>query len=131
MIQQTVVAGFVMGLVASGAWYWWLMAGLEEATARNLLLLLMVFLENVHVFNCRSERQSAFRVPLRNNWILMFGVLAAQGIHILALYVPLTQDILHVAPVTFVDWGSLLLLASTILVTMELFKVIKRKIVNR
>ena len=117
--------------MASGAWYWWLSAGLEEAATRNLLLLLMVFLENVHVFNCRSERQSAFRVPLRNNWILMFGVLAAQSIHILALYVPLTQDILHVAPVTFVDWGSLLLLASTILVTMELFKVIKRKIVNR
>ena len=127
MIQQTLVAGCVMGVVASGVWYWCLMSGWEEAEARNLLLLLMVFLENVHVFNCRSERYSAFQIPLRSNWILLFGVVAVQGIHILALYVPVTQDILNVSPVTLGNWGSLLLLASTILVAMEIFKAIKRR----
>jgi hypothetical protein len=55
---------------------------MEEASARNCVLLLMVLLQNVHVFNCRSESTSAFRVPLHRNWILIFGVLAAQGIHI-------------------------------------------------
>ena len=125
MIQQTVVAGLVMGLIASGAWYWWLKSGWDESEARNLLLLLMVFLENVHVFNCRSERRSAFRVLLRNNWILIFGVLAAQGIHILGMYIPVTQNVLHVSPVTLADWGSLLLLASAILIAMEIFKMVK------
>lgn len=128
MIEQTVVSGVGMGFVASGAWYWWLTSGLEEAEARNLLLLLMVFLQNVHVFNCRSERSSAFQIPLRNNWILMFGVFAAQGIHILSLYIPVTQDILDVSPVTFGDWGSIFLLASTILVAMEVFKAINLRI---
>lgn len=126
MIQQTIVSGLAMGIVAFAAWYWWLSMGMEEGKARNLLLLLMVFLENVHVFNCRSERRSAFKIPLSNNWILIFGVLAAQGIHILAMYVPMTQSVLHVAPVSLEEWGTLLLLASTILFTMEIFKIIKK-----
>lgn len=116
-----------MGLVGFSAWYWWLSMGVEEGQARNLLLLLMVFLENVHVFNCRSERRSAFKIPLRNNWILIFGVLAAQGIHILAMHVPLTQSVLKVAPVSLEEWGTLLLLASTILLTMEFFKMVKKR----
>lgn len=127
MIQPTIVSGLAMGMVAFAAWYWWLSIGVEEGQARNLLLLLMVFLENVHVFNCRSERHSAFKIPLSNNWILIFGVLAAQGIHILAMYMPSTQYVLKVAPVSLEEWGTLLLLASTILVTMEIFKIIKKR----
>lgn len=125
MIEQTLVAGLVIGVVASAAWHWWLQLGWEETAARNLLLLLMVFLENFHVFNCRSERLSAFHVPLRNNWILIFGVLAAQGIHILALYLPVTQHELNVSPVSLSKWLWLLLLASSILIAMEAFKAIK------
>ena len=130
MVQQTIVSGLVMGLVAFAAWSWWLNAGVEEGQARNLLLLLMVFLENVHVFNCRSERRSAFKIPLRNNRILMFGVFAAQGIHILSMYVPFTQHALKVAPVSLEEWGGLLLLASIILIAMEIFKMVKRQIAN-
>jgi len=126
MIQQTVMSGLVMALIAFGAWYWWLNLGMDEAKARNLLLLLMVFLENVHVFNCWSERRLTFSIPLRNNWLLILGVAAAQGIHILSMYLPVTQNILHVAPVTFDEWMTLLLLASTILVTMEIFKLAKK-----
>lgn len=130
MIHQTLVSGLAMGVVAFAAWYWWLSMGVEEAQARNLLLLLMVFLENVHVFNCRSERRSAFKIPLSNNWILILGVLAAQGIHILAMYVPMTQSVLKVAPVSLEEWGTLLLLASTILITMEIFKIVKMRTAN-
>ncbi len=128
MIQQTLVSGLVMGLVALTAWSWWLSTGVEEGQARNLLLLLMVFLENVHVFNCRSEHRSAFAIPLSNNWILIIGVLAAQGIHILSMFLPPTQQVLAVAPVSLEEWGMLLLAASTVLVAMEMFKMVKKRI---
>ncbi len=130
LIQQTIVSGLAMGLVAFAAWYWWLSAGVEEGQARNLLLLLMVFLENVHVFNCRSERLSAFNIPLRNSRLLILGVLAAQGIHILSMYVPATQRALKVSPVSLEEWGALLLFASIILVTMEIFKVVKKNAIS-
>ena len=72
-------------------------------------------------------RRSAFKIPLRNSRLLIFGVFAAQGIHILSMYVPATQRVLKVAPVSLQEWGALLLFASIILVTMEIFKVVKKK----
>jgi P-type Ca2+ transporter type 2C len=88
MVEQTLASGLVMGIIAFGSWHWMLANGWEEEVARNSVLMLMVLLQNVHVFNCRSEHESAFRVPLRRNVVLVGGVLAAHGIHILALHLP-------------------------------------------
>lgn len=127
MVHQLVVSGATMGLVAFGLWYWLLAAGWEEAAARNLVFLLMVLLENFHVFNCRSEYRSTFRVPLRHNLVLVAGVLAAQGIHILAMHIPFMQSVLRVNPVSAGEWLHLFLLASVVLVVMEIFKLVKRR----
>jgi magnesium-transporting ATPase (P-type) len=127
MVQQTLVSGLTMGLISFVLWWWLLKNGWTESEARNLILLLMVLFENVHVFNCRSERVSAFRIPLRRNRILIFGVLAAQTIHILILYSPLMQKVLQVTPVPLAVWGNLILLALVLLLVMELFKMVKTR----
>jgi magnesium-transporting ATPase (P-type) len=98
-----------------------------ETHARDLILLLMVFMQNFHVFNCRSERVSAFRVPLKRNIILIFGVLAAQGIHILSMQIPFMQNILRIEPVTYNEWLYVIVLAIPMLLGMELFKLLNRK----
>jgi len=122
MVRQTVVSGLTMGLLAFFVWNWLLGRGWEIGAARNLVLLLMVLFENVHVFNCRSERTSAFAVPIRRNRLLVLGVLAAQGIHILALYHPLMRRVLDIAPVSAIEWACLILVASSLLAVMEIFK---------
>ncbi|MDL1970241.1 MAG: HAD-IC family P-type ATPase [Candidatus Desulfofervidaceae bacterium] len=127
MVQETVIAGATMGLIAFGAWYWLLNGGKDVPAARNIILLLMVLLENFHVFNCRSEHLSAFKVPLKNNFLLIFGVVIAQGIHILAMHVPLMQKLLRITPVSMKEWGYLFLMASTLLVVIEFFKSLKRR----
>jgi len=122
MVQQTVVSGLTMGLLSFAAWWWLLENGRTEPEARNLTLLLMVLFENIHVFNCRSERVSAFKIPIRRNRILVFGVLAAQTVHILTMYTPLMQKVLQVAPVSLATWAILVLVALVLLLVMELFK---------
>jgi magnesium-transporting ATPase (P-type) len=86
----------------------------------------MVFMQNFHAFNARSERVSAFKVPLKRNIVLVFGVLAAQGIHILSMQIPFMQNILRVEPVTFNEWLYILVLAVPILLMMEVFKFTNR-----
>jgi magnesium-transporting ATPase (P-type) len=128
MVWQTIVSGLTIGVQALGAWYWMVRVEMmEEAVARNLVLLFMVLLQNVHVFNCRSEAVSALKVPLRRNVVLVFGVLAAQGIHVLSMYLPFMQKILGTEPVTFAQWILLLALALTVLLVMEMFKWVRRK----
>lgn len=122
MLQQVLLSGAVMGLIAFTTWVWLLNQGVGIDAARNMVLLLMVLLENFHVFNCRSERLSAFRVPFSRNRLLIFGLIAAQGIHILSMNLPFMQKVLGVAPVTLEHWLYLCLLASLLLLAMELFK---------
>lgn len=97
-----------------------------EIRARNVILLLMVFMQNFHTFNCRSERVSAFKVPLKRNIILVFGVIAAQGIHILSVQLPFMQNILRLEPVTLDEWIQILVLAIQMIAVTEVFKFIHK-----
>lgn len=125
MIQQTVIAGATMGLVCFGVWFWLIGNGWEETAARNLLLLLLVLMQFYHVFNCRSEYQSVFRIPLRNNRVLVFGMLAAFLIHILATELPFLQFLLRTSSVPVQQWLIMAAIASVVLFAMEAFKMLR------
>jgi len=129
MIGQTLVSGLVIGIVVFASWYWLTQVKvMDEAAARNSILLLMVLLQNLHVFNCRSESVSAFKVPIRRNVILVFGVITAQGIHILSMQTPFMQNILGIEPIKFNQWLIALSLSSIVLLAMEIFKWFTRRL---
>jgi len=62
---------------------------------------------------------------------LLYGTLAAQAIHIGAMYTPWLADTLRIAPISLPDWFELLGLALTVLVVMELHKAFKRMLEQR
>jgi Ca2+-transporting ATPase len=127
MIRQVLLGGVSMGAITFGMWAWLLAGGADEASARNQLLLLFVLLQNLHVFNCRSERRSAFAVSLTSNPLLLLGVLGAQGVHLLAMHVPVMQRLLGVGPVTGAEWLRTLAAASLILGVSEVAKWFRRR----
>ena len=122
MVEQTIVSGAFIGTVAFLYFSWSLSLGWSEIQARNSLLLLMVLFENVHVFNCRSETRSAFRIPLASNPLLIAAVIAAQGVHIAAMFTPGLRDVLGVAPIAVADWFMIAAVALSLIVVMELYK---------
>lgn len=128
MAQQLLISGLVIGGIAFAYWYYLLMyQGIEESSARNQVLLLMVFLQNLHIFNCRSERTSIFRIPLSKNQWLILLVILAQTVHVSSMYIPFMQDLLRLEPVSFKYWATILSLALPIILAMELFKWTKRR----
>lgn len=117
-----------MGLTVFGLWYYLnSYICMNERHARDLILLLFVFIQNFHVFNARSERVSAFRVPIKRNIMLVFGVILAQGVHIASMQIPFMQNILHIEPVTFNEYVLILTLAVPTILVMELFKFINNR----
>ena len=130
MIERVVLAALVIGTIAFTVFQWFLMQGYSIEQARNYTLLLMVLFENVHVFNCRSEKRSAlFHNPLRNP-LLLIGTFTAQIIHIAAMYIPGLNQVLHIEPVPFEHWMYLLGIASSVFVVMEIHKFIRTLIRN-
>ncbi len=127
MTEQTIVSGLIIGLITFAVWFYLIDSGKSLEYTRNFLLMLMVLFQGIHVFNCRSEHSSAFKIPLKRNLVLIFGVLIAQTLHIVSTYIPFMQNVLQLEPIALIDWLKLLVLASSILWGMELFKLIKRK----
>jgi len=122
MLERVIISAIVIGVVAFGLFKYLLDQGFSLEQARNSTLLLMVLFENVHVFNSRSETLSVFRHnPLRNK-LLLGGTIVAQLVHIGAMYTPWLGDVLGASPVSFAQWVSLLGLALSVLVVMELHK---------
>ena len=60
------------------------------------------------------------------NPILLFGTVAAQLIHIGAMYTPWISGVLHIQPVSLEHWGNLLAIALSILLVMEVHKAVRR-----
>lgn len=129
MSKQILISGFFIGAIAFGYWFYLInYQNMEEQYARNLVLLLMVFLQNFHIFNCRSERKSTFRIPLLKNIWLIILVLAAQGVHIASMHIPFMQGLLRIHPITLREWGIILSLALPIILIMEVFKIFYNKL---
>lgn len=125
MIEQTALAGLTMAGLGAGYFGWLLAEGRSIDEARNLLLLLMVCFQNVHVFNCRSERRSAFSQPLRSNLWIPAVVVLTQGIHIGAMHVPVLNEVLRIAPVAWSEWVQVAVISLLLIPTMEVYKSVK------
>lgn len=131
MVERVIVSALVIGIVSFILFQLLLSRGYSIDEARNSTLLLMVLFENIHVFNCRSETRTALLHNPLLNPILLFGTVTAQLIHIGAMYVPVISNVLHIQPVSFQQWYELLLMALTVLVAMELHKLVRRLFVKQ
>ena len=102
-------------------------AGVDESSARNTTLLLMVLFQNIMVGNCRSETKTALKLNPFKNRNLLFGTLGAQLIHIGALYTPGLREILGVAPVSLDVWIKLLAMSLSVFVAVEIYKWVRER----
>lgn len=125
MVERTLLAGSVFGVIGLGVWWQAVGAGLPIEAARNQMLQLFVLFEVFHIGNCRSERITLFRLsPLRNP-VLLGGTLLALAVHIAALYAPAFQQLLSMAPLPAGEWLRLAALALAIVVVMEAHKALR------
>ena len=122
LIEHVLVVGTLMGVIAFLNFEWSLGQGYSLEESRNLTLMLMVLFGNIHALNSRSETRSLFKMPLLRNPFLMMAVPIAQLVHIGAMYTPGISDVLELTPVTLVQWGQLLLMASSLLIVEEIHK---------
>lgn len=128
LMQEVVLSGVVIGALVFGVWIY-LLKGIhmEAVDARGHIMILMVFVQNIHVLNCRSERHSAFSKKVPFNGFVLFSIISAMMLQVLVMEVPVLSHFLKTNPVPMIDMLILFLLACMILVIMEVYKKIKRQ----
>jgi len=126
LLEQTFMAALVMAIIAFAFWHSLLNAGIGPDVARGYILLLLVFMQNVHVFNCRSETRSLFKMKFSGNPVVFIAIFVTLGLHFLVTQTSMSA-ILSVEPLSFDYIIYILLLAIPILIVMELYKFMEPK----
>jgi Ca2+-transporting ATPase len=97
----------------------------DETHARTMAFTTLMMFQLFNVFNCRSAWRSAFSGFFENKWLI--GAVALSLLtHVLVIYVPALQTAFHTVPLTTTDWVITTGVAATLLVGMELFKMVLR-----
>jgi len=90
--------------------------------------MLMVFIQNVHVLNCKSERNSIFKTNLVDNPLVVFTIISSIVLELLITQVPVLANMLKVTPLKANEILSLFVLSLVIIVISELFKGVRNRI---
>ena len=124
--ERTIVTGLVMASGTLALFKWELEQGGSIVRAQTVALTTMVLFQMFHVGNCRSDHLSVFRQSPFGNPFLFVATTAALLIHVGALHFTPTQIMLRVEPIEPEAWIRIVAVAATILVAIELHKLIRR-----
>ena len=127
MVVQCAVMGATIGLIVFGTWMI-LTKGMQTdiVVARSLVMALMVFLQNFHALNCRSEKQSIAHISITSNWFFFAAVFGSIGLQILFMEIPFLSQFLDLTTVPYGTLFVLLAISLSVFVVGELYKLVVR-----
>ena len=99
---------------------------IDIVAARSYTMCLMVFIQNIHAFNCRSEKRSVFSMPLRNNYVFLFGIAGTILLQLIVMEVPVLSAFLQTETMPAYLVALFFGIALIILVALEIYKLISR-----
>jgi len=130
------------GIITGGRALWMIFAGLimmvgtlaifrtynydiDLVYAQTMAFTTLVMFQMFNVLNCRSERNSIFKILFTNKYMLgAIGISIA--LQIAVIHTPL-NIFFHTMPIKLIDWGYALLASCSVLVFGEIVKLFKRK----
>jgi len=100
-----------------------------KATAMTLAAI--VFCQIGAVYNCRTERQSVFKVGLFKNKQVNLGIIIEIIIIVCLVYLPPLQTVFHTTALNLSDWALLCAWPPLILFIEEIRKAIARRKIDK
>ena len=125
MIEVSIL-GVTISATVFLVWKYIMDRGTDITTARAIIMMLMVFIQNVNVLNCRSEKRSVFKEKILDNPMVIITVVGSILLQIIMAEIPLTAMFLDVTPLPMTTVFFLLVLSLVIIVVFEIYKVIYR-----
>lgn len=128
LIKETLLSGISTGIIVFIFWIYLVKhLGYNLDLARGYILMLMVFMQNIHVLNCRSETRSIFKIPFKDNPFVILVIGMTIVLQIIVLEVPFLASIIKAETIPWKNVFYVMSLALPVLLIMEVFKLIERK----
>ena len=128
LFQEIIFSGLIIGLIVFIEWYYLINnVGMDEYVARGYIMALMVFIQNIHVFNCRSEKKSAFSVSLKSNKLIVIAFFSSILLQFIVMEVPILSTFLQTSSIPISHLIYLFIVSLVVLFSLEIYKKIKYK----
>ncbi len=117
-------------VIVFGVWKFLMDQKTDVVLARSIIMMLMVFIQNINVLNCRSEKRTLFKESIFSNPIVLITIVGSFVLQIIMAEIPATAAFLKVTPLTYDVIIKLFILSLSVIVFFELYKLfgrIKRK----
>ena len=128
LIEQILISGlFIGGIVFI---IWWILINevkMDATIARGYVLALMVFMQNIHVINCRSESKNLLEMNFKQNKFILFTIAVSIILQILVMEVPFLSNLLQTQSISYLHLILLLCVSIPILFVMEAYKQFKKR----
>jgi Ca2+-transporting ATPase len=127
MYERSVLVGLI---ISAGVLFNFVLAlndGASLERARTIAVTTMVLFQFFQAWNSRSELQSVFTISPSRNPFLFYSMVAAFLAQIAVVYVPALQWVFRTEPLTGAEWIQIGLVALTVVLAVELDKLIRRK----
>lgn len=128
LFSEVMLSGLWIGISVFVLWIFLLkVMHLDLIVARGYVMAYMVFIQNFHVLNCRSEKRSTFQVSLLRNPFIIFSIISAIVLQIIVMEVPFFSRFLSTTSIPFSHLIWIIISAFPIIIVMEIFKCFVRK----
>ncbi len=126
LMIEVLILGVTISAIIFGTWKFMMDKDYDITVARSVIMMLMVFIQNINVLNCRSEKRSVFKEPLLDNPFVIATVLGSIILQIVVSEIPATALFLKVTPLPFLLIDEILLLSFVVIIVYEIYKLIYR-----
>lgn len=126
LLEEVLISGLAIGIIVFGVWYYLIKnVRMDASVARGYVMALMVFIQNIHVLNCRSEKESFYKISLKSNLLIPIVIFGSILLQMIVMEVPFLSTFLQTVSIPVVDLIKLALLSTVILPVVEIYKKIK------
>jgi len=128
LLQEVLLSGLIIGIIVFITWVYLInVLKMDVGIARGYIMVLMVFMQNMHVLNCRSEKQSTFDISIKSNPLIIITIISSIILQIIVIEVPILSKFLQTSTVPILHMIILFIISTIILLVMETYKMIKYK----
>lgn len=126
LMLEVLIFGLTIAFLIFSVWKYLMDRNVDMLLARSIVMMLMVFIQNVHVLNCRSEKNSIFATSLFSNPLVIITIIGAIVLQIIVTEVPFLAHILNVAHLEISTILLLFLISFIVVFVAEVYKLFYR-----
>ena len=131
LTRGVVILGLTITVIVFGVWKYMMDKNIDITYARAVIMMLMVFIQNVNVLNCRSENRTVFKEKLSDNPLLMVTILGSILLQLFLAEIPVTARFLKVIPLEAEVILIILALSFLVILVFEIYKLLYYRLADK